>query len=249
MKTIQLTKILNFKRTLAAAALALAVLAYATPGRAMPHIVTFDFSAPGDCSASIFDVAAKYSSCTLKAEAKAAKRGVEPNLAACDAKMVRWTKKSEKKCCSDSIGDPEEHEACIDSLDEATVSVGGSAGPGGDDIYQEDPGCSANTGGASDGSGADILASRYILGDLCNDAQDEARSFRDMLDEYDCCVATSGCAVEASWNGAEMCNEMSCKCEDSTWNTADRAYEQCVSSVGGQVIEAPSEVAADPAGM
>ena len=116
MKTIQLTKILNFKRTLAAAALALAVLAYATPGRAMPHIVTFDFSAPGDCSASIFDVAAKYSSCTLKAEAKAAKRGVEPNLAACDAKMARWAKKSEKACCSDSISDPEEHEACLTTL-------------------------------------------------------------------------------------------------------------------------------------
>ena len=150
MKTIQLTKILNFKRTLAAAALALAALAYATPGQATPHIISFDFSAPGDCSASIFDVAAKYSSCTLKAEAKAAKRGVEPNLAACDAKMVRWTKKSEKKCCSDSIGDPEEHEACIDSLDETIVSVGGSSDPGGDDVYQEDPGCSANTGGAVD---------------------------------------------------------------------------------------------------
>ena len=108
---------------------------------------------------------------------------------------------------------------------------------------------SANAGGASDGSTPDILASRYGLGDLCNDEQDEGRSFRDMLDEYDCCVATSGCAVESNWNGAEMCNEMSCKCEDSTWNTADRAYEQCVSSVGGQVIEAPSEVAADPAGM
>ena len=142
MKTIQLTKILNFKRTLAAAALALAALAYATPGQATPHIISFDFSAPGDCSASIFDVAAKYSSCTLKAEAKAAKRGVEPNLAACDAKMVRWTKKSEKKCCSDSIGDPEEHEACIDSLDEAIVHEGAPNGDtcevarGGIDLWQ-----------------------------------------------------------------------------------------------------------------
>ena len=132
MKTIQLTKILNFKRTLAAAAFALAALAYATPGQAMPHFVTFDFSGPGACSASIYEVAAKFSACNLKAEAKAAKRGVEPNLAACDAKVARWAKKSEKACCSDSISDPEEHEACVDALDTAIVETGIStceAGP------------------------------------------------------------------------------------------------------------------------
>lgn len=121
MKTRNISMPLNFKRTLAAAALALATLAYAAPGQAAPHWVGLDFSGSGACSASIYDSAAKYSSCTLKAQSKAAKRGIEPDFAACDAKMVRWSKKSEKACCSTHSSDPEAHAACLDELDDAIV--------------------------------------------------------------------------------------------------------------------------------
>ena len=125
MKTLSLSKTLNFKRTLAAAALALATLAYAAPGQATPHWVGLDFTGSGTCSASIYDSAAKYSSCTLKARSKAAKRGIEPDFAACDAKMVRWSKKSEKACCSvHQGGSPEVHEACLDELASVTEAGG-----------------------------------------------------------------------------------------------------------------------------
>jgi hypothetical protein len=196
MKTIQLTKILNFKRTLAAAALALATLAYATPGRAMPHIVTFDFSAPGDCSASIFDVAAKYSSCTLKAEAKAAKRGVEPNLAACDAKVTRWVKKSEKACCSDSVTDPEAHEACVDAVDTHIVDIAGDP--------SEDATCIPG------------LASQYeprnVITADCRDANDLTTQ-----SEAACCNSVTGpnggsCSIKSVHQSAFCYSEM-CSCD------------------------------------
>lgn len=129
MKTIKLIKTLNFKRALVVAALFLAALGYAKPGQAMPHIIDFDFhllSAPGECSASIYDVAAKHSSCTLKARAKAARSGRQPNFAACEAKVFRWAKKSVKACCSVLDGDPAAHEACLESLDAAIVNTSGT---------------------------------------------------------------------------------------------------------------------------
>ena len=237
MKTIQLTKILNFKRTLAAAAFALAALAYATPGQAMPHFVTFDFSGPGACSASIYEVAAKFSACNLKAEAKAAKRGVEPNLAACDAKVARWAKKSEKACCSDSISDPEEHEACVDALDTAIVDTGIStceAGP-------SDP--------PSDAEASTIFGwlfnKNYIMGSGCS-------GIDEMLDTANkgkllCCAQTEGCRTNISvrQSGGVTCYDYTCSCVDGD---PSGDYESCTEDLSGGVSLDPSVTSADPAG-
>ena len=196
MKTIQLNKIRNFKRTLAAAAVALAALVYATPGQAMPHFVTFDFSGPGACSASIYDVAAKSASCNLKAEAKAAKRGVEANLAACEAKMVRWAKKSEKACCSDSLADPEEHAACVEALDTAIVDITGD--PSGTDTC------------------APAVASEYTpRGVITADCRDNHDITTQM--ESACCnsvVTSDGGSCELKWvnTGQPFCHSQVCMC-------------------------------------
>ena len=212
MKTIQLTKILNLKRTLAAAALLLATLAYAAPGQAMPHIVTFDFSGPGACSASIYEVAAKFSACNLKAEAKAAKRGVEPNLAACDAKVARWVKKSEKACCSDSVTDPEAHEACVDAVDTHIVDITG-------DPSKEDsciPGLPSQ------------YEPRNVITADCRDANDLTTE-----NEATCCNnvnASDGgsCSLEYVYQSAFCYSEM-CRCTSAL---AQQMATECLQNLG-----------------
>ena len=107
---------------------------------ARPHILVFD----GFCNSSIYDVAAKYSFCTLKVQAK---RGGEPNFAACEEKVVRWARKSEKACCSVHSGDPAAHEASVETVDEAIVGASGVD-------YCVDDSCVAPGEGSCDG-GAD----------------------------------------------------------------------------------------------
>ena len=255
MKTLSLSKTLNFKRAFIAATLVATAFAYAAPQRAAAspveestsgvslddHVFTpgTDFSSilfaeNPTCKSSVLDVAAKVASCRLKTEAKAAKRGIEPNFAACEAKAARWAKKSQKACCSDYAYDQVAHEECAAAVD----------------ITVFDAGTGSCDGGDSEGGGPTILATRYALGNLCENENNELRSFRDMEDEYNCCVNTDGCEVEASWNAVEMCSEMSCDCGEAIWgNTADQAYEECVTKAGGEVIIAPGQTAADPAGM
>ncbi|MDB4678656.1 hypothetical protein OAE84_01030 [bacterium] len=198
MKMINLTKIRDFKRTLAAAAIGLAALVFAAPGQAMPHFVTFDFSGPGACSASIYDVAAKFSACNLKAEAKAAKRGAEANLAACDTKRVRWEKKSEKACCSDSLADPEAHEACLDALDTAVIDIAGSR--------------------SNSDTCAPAVASEYTpRGVITADCRDNHDVTTQM--ESACCnnvITSDGGSCTLKWvNTGPFCNSEICVCTSS----------------------------------
>ena len=151
MKNLIILKTLNFKLVLAAAALTLAAPVGATASQgaapeplappsdasrqyARPHFITFDWLVGENraCSSSIFEVAAKYANCMLKAEAKAARRGVAADLATCDAKVARWTKRPEKACCSDYAYDPVAHEACVDAVDSAVIDAGTGSCDGGD---------------------------------------------------------------------------------------------------------------------
>ena len=150
----------------------------------------------------------------LKAEAKAAKRGVAANLAVCDAKVARWARKSEKACCSDYAYDPGAHEECVAAVDIAVIDAGTGSCEGGD----------------SEAGIPDVFAQRWKLGDICNERSDNTFD----RDEYDCCVSTPGCEPEASWNAETLCNEMTCKCEESMFDTADRGFQACVASVGGE---------------
>lgn len=251
MKINKILKTSSLKQALTVAALLAMSLSHSVPAQATTagefpaagsdDASLYDHLRPGSgfssilfaespaCRSAVYDTAAKFSSCNLKTEAKAAKRGDTPNFAACEAKMTRWAKKTGKVCCSDSLRDPEEHAACTDAVDAAVIDVSGGSG-------------SCESGGDNPGLGL-----KWSMGFDCGFLNSNVSNM-----VKDCCEA-SGCEVKngriAEYGGEDQqCIEQLCDCDNGQidWAYDDYAFLGCVQAAGQLGSIAPAVTEPDP---